>query len=945
MKLSIRWAVILGCILLIWGTQMFIMPFTIVSSREVMLDHTRDIMENIIDLTLEETRNYFGVARGAAHLTERLIRSDIVGTDQNRIEKLELYFYDQLSIYSQFAGIYFATPSGHFYYVNREPDPEKGVYRYKQIEYDNAGRKITRLLWRGRDRKVLAEKIDFQDKYDPRKRPWYTKAIREKSIIWTEPYLFFSSQKPGITSAGPLYDSEGRLQGVVGVDIELDVLSQFIGKLRVGKTGLAFIINQNENVIAFPDVSRLRYQEQDNNNAIRLPKLEELENPVCSLAFEAVRDKLEVVRSQKNSVPAFASFEAGDKTYYTMFTRVQAEKIFWMVGVYIPEEDYLGAILENQRETLLLTLAASVLATIFGLFVARRIIRPVSSLDRQARRIKANDWSSRPRIHTMFTEIQRTADSFYEMKNAIMNYEKELREKEAIHRAITETANEAIITVDGGGRVAFWNSAASGMFGFTAKEAVGSQIKTLSSFQHRRDDADVTLYTLFKDIDFFAPQKNVELMIRARDGKEVPAEFSMVGITLDRKRYAIAVIRDISARRKSEREKLVVWQQLQQAQKMEAIGTLAGGIAHDFNNILSGIIGHAELLQLGLPGQETAQKHVDGIISAGERARDLVRQILAFSFQENQKFTRVDLPGILHEACNLMASSLPKSITIVRNIDNGCPPVSADSTQIHQVALNLMTNAFHAMEEAGGTLTVALNCREMVEDELLEEMALTPGQYLIYSVSDTGVGISPETMDRIFDPYFTTKPEGKGTGLGLAVIKGILENHGGGIHVESFPGRGSRFQVFLPAARKGKPPVAAGSGPARVRKGSEQILLVDDQKSVINVERQILELLGYRVTSRLSGNAALESFTEAPDRFDLVVTDMNMPGMNGDVLAGELLKLRPGLPLILLTGYSESIGREKALELGFRDLLMKPVRLKELSAAIRQILDYQKKLG
>ncbi|MCG8632693.1 MAG: PAS domain S-box protein, partial [Desulfobacterales bacterium] len=752
MKLSIRWGVILGCILLVWATQMFIMPFSVVSSRRVMLDHTRDIMENILDLTLEETRNYFGVARGAAHLTERLITSDIVSADRSSIEKLELYFYDQLEIYSQFAGIYFATPSGNFYYVNRESDPEKGAFRFKQIEYDEAGKKITRFLWRDKEKNLLAEKIDFQDPYDPRTRPWYKKAVREKSIIWTDPYIFFSSQKPGITSAGPLYGKAGEFQGVVGVDIELDVLSAFVGKLRVGKTGMAFIINQNRDVIAFPDVSRLRYKEQENSRAIRLPKLNELDNPVCQLAFESVKEKLARLKSSGTDEPAFAAFEFDGKTYYTMFTRVKAEKISWMVGVYIPEEDYLAEILGHQRQTLLLTLAMSVLATIFGLFVARRIVAPISALDREARQIKANDYSVRPRIKTPFVEIQRTADSFAEMKTAVMTYKQELKDKEAVHRAITETAHEAIVMVDGNGLVAYWNSAARDMFGFSVREAMGSHIRALSPFHQQLGDEDLTLHTLFKDKDPFMQSKIVELEIRTRSGKEIPAEVSMVAVTLEDKSYSIAVIRDISARKKTENEKLAIWQQLQQAQKMEAIGTLAGGIAHDFNNILSGIIGHAELLQTELDETEDSAEHLDGIIAAGERARDLVRQILAFSFQENQKMSPLEVPGIIHEACHLLESSLPKSITIVRNIDDNCPLVSGDATQIHQVALNLMTNGFHAMTNMGGTLTISLGVIDFPGEGLPEETGLMPGQYLCYSVADTGVGISRDNIDKIFDP-------------------------------------------------------------------------------------------------------------------------------------------------------------------------------------------------
>ncbi|MCG8632989.1 MAG: response regulator, partial [Desulfobacterales bacterium] len=274
----------------------------------------------------------------------------------------------------------------------------------------------------------------------------------------------------------------------------------------------------------------------------------------------------------------------------------------------------------------------------------------------------------------------------------------------------------------------------------------------------------------------------------------------------------------------------------------------------------------------------------------------------------------------------------------VRNIDDNCPLVSGDATQIHQVALNLMTNGFHAMTNMGGTLTISLGALEFPGEGLLEETGLMPGQYLCYSVADTGVGISRDNIDKIFDPYFTTKPQGKGTGLGLAVIKGIVENHGGAIHVESRPGFGSLFRVFFPTINEDRKTVPS-PGPARNQKGDEHILLVDDQKSVINVERQVLEVLGYKVTGRLSGKDALDTFSAMPDRFDLVVTDMSMPGMTGDELAGKIMQIRPEVPVILLTGYSESIGREKALKMGIRDLLMKPVRLREFSGVIRRELD------
>ena len=935
MRLSIRWGMILGCILLIWGTQLIIMPVSIYSSRNVMLDHTRDIMENILDLTLEETRNFFSRARGAAHLTERLIASEIVNTDNNL--KLERYFCDQLNLYPQFAGIYFATPQGAFYYVNREPDSAKGVFRFKVIEYDDQGNRTTRFLWRNADYALVAEKTDFNDTYDPRTRPWYKKAVKEKSIVWTDPYIFFSSGKPGITTAGPLMDESGRLRGVVGVDIELDVLSEFVGKLRVGKTGLAFIVNRNTEVIAFPGLSRMLKQVESKNHKIRLPRMAELENPLCKLAYEAVDKTLTRGWSTSLKAKAFSSFEAENNTYYTMFTRVSGQNISWLVGVYIPEEDYLGALMANQRMTLVLTFLASVVATIGGLVFARRITDPVSALDQAARRIMRDDYSQGRRIKSFFGEIQRTADSFLEMKIAVESYKRELRRKETIHRAITDTANEAIVIKDDQGKISYWNPAAARLFGYSRDEALGCHIQELRPFCRQFNDKDITLFSLFRDGSDFREVKTMEIAITHRSGREIPAEISMVTIPMDGKPHAIAVIRDILNRKRAEAETLTIWRKLQQARKMEAIGTLAGGIAHDFNNILSGILGHAELLELSTHG--VGKEHIDGIVAAGERARDLVRQILAFSFQENRKLVSLSMPEIIDEACSLMASSLPKNIRVDRQIDPACPQVLGDATQIHQVALNLMTNASQAMEAFGGRLRVSLGPVTLDgTSPLLGEMDLKPGLYIRYLVCDTGVGISPQVMDRIFDPYFTTKPEGRGTGLGLAVIKGIVQNHGGGIHVESTPGQGSRFSVFLPAAAGGEAQVSL-PGPTRVERGNEHILLVDDQKSVINVERQILEILGYRVTSRLSGEEALDIFTQDPGAFDLVVTDMSMPGMTGDELGAKLMAIRPGLPVILLTGYSEIINRDRAREMGIRNLILKPVRLREFSVAIRRELD------
>jgi PAS domain S-box-containing protein len=908
-----------------------------------MLGHTKDIMQNILDLTLEETQNFFSVARGAAHLTKRLISSQVVNADKDQIEKLELYFLDQLELYPQFAGIYFATPGGDFFYVNRDSSrPGQEGYRSKFIEVNEAGRHI-RFVWRDRKMTRVAEREDPTDTYDPRKRPWYQKAIKEKDIIWTDPYVFFSSQKPGITTAGPIFGADGSLIGVVGVDIELDVLSRFVGKLRVGKTGLAFIVNQDKDVIAFHDVDQLKYQEENKDGKIRLSKINELDNPLCNLAYNAIKATAINRETNKNSQgldPAFALFESGQKKYYTMFTGVAASTISWMIGVYIPEADYFGEINANRNLTLLVTLVVSLLATIGGLMLAGRLIQPISELDQEARRIKNNDYSSLPKIKTVFNQIQRTADTFYDMKNSVADYKKELEKTEKIHRAMTDTANESIFMVDDKERICYWNSAAQILFGYDAQQALGKNIFDLEPFGQDLDSEDLTLYSIFSRREKNQSLKMMELTIITRGGQQIPVELSMVGISIQESWYAISVIRDISERKKSEQEKLAIWRQLQAARKMEAIGTLAGGIAHDFNNILSGIFGYAELLRVSLKPEDALQTHVDSITMAGDRARDLVRQILAFSFQDVHELKPLEVHAIINEACNLLASSLPVSVKITRNIDENCRLVLGDATQIHQVALNLMTNAFHAMEEKGGTLSIGLEEIELTGGPLLEAMELGPGHYLCYSVVDTGVGISSQVMDKIFDPYFTTKAQGKGTGLGLAVIKGIVQSHRGGIHVESKPGKGSRFEIFLPVIEADQKPVEM-VGHTRIQKGSEHILLVDDQKEVIRIERLILEVLGYRVTTRLSGREALETFVAAPSTYDMVITDMNMAEMSGETLAQELMAVQPDIPVILLTGYHEGMTRDKARTMGIKDFLMKPVKLKEFSAIIREVLDHQ----
>jgi len=378
--------------------------------------------------------------------------------------------------------------------------------------------------------------------------------------------------------------------------------------------------------------------------------------------------------------------------------------------------------------------------------------------------------------------------------------------------------------------------------------------------------------------------------------------------------------------------------QLQQVLKIQAIGTLAGGIAHDFNNILFPIVGYTELTMDEVPEGSVAHNNLAEILKAANRARDLVQQILTFSRQSGQERKPTKVQYIIEEALKLLRASIPASIEIIHEIDEDCRPVMGDATQIHQVIMNLCTNAYQAMQDKGGRLTVSLKEVDISYEETVEKIGMQPGKHLRLAVTDEGCGMDASVLDRIFEPYYTTKEQGKGTGLGLSVIHGIVKNHRGDITVSSALGKGSTFQVYLPVIEDDI--VATEFEPTNgTAKGNERILLIDDEEQIVSMEQQMLENLGYQVTARTNSEEALREFSQQPQNYDLVITDMTMPHMTGDQLAKKLLDIKPDIPVILCTGFNEDITEEKALAMGIQKFVMKPVIKNDLATTIRTVLD------
>lgn len=398
--------------------------------------------------------------------------------------------------------------------------------------------------------------------------------------------------------------------------------------------------------------------------------------------------------------------------------------------------------------------------------------------------------------------------------------------------------------------------------------------------------------------------------------------------------------REIGAHQMLSWEKHVLEGQLRQAQKMEAIGTLAGGIAHDFNNILAAILGHTELALMQLDSKKAAQTSLSEVINASIRAKDLVGQILSFSRQSESELRPLQISTIVKEAMRLLQATLPASITINQKIHATQSIVVADATQIHQIVINLCTNAAHAMQSEGGELTVTLDEVEIEQPlsnaDSSDPSPLVSGPYVCLSIQDTGHGIPEDLVERIFDPYFTTKSKGVGTGLGLAVVRGIVQNHSGVIEVNSTPGQKTVFKVYLP--RSDGFDIQNTQQLNFLSKGNEKIMLVEDDEGLVELGAKLLTTLGYRVTAYTLPEKALEAFEQDPNRFDIVITDMIMPKLSGEQLVQKLFEIRTDIPIIVYTGFSNTISLARLKQLGVNAVLRKPITVNSLSQTIRRVL-------
>ncbi len=513
-----------------------------------------------------------------------------------------------------------------------------------------------------------------------------------------------------------------------------------------------------------------------------------------------------------------------------------------------------------------------------------------------------------------------------------------LQESEKRYRTVMEANPDPVVVYDLEGKVVYFNPAFATVFGWSLQECIGRKMDHFVP-----EDNWSQTQILIEKVRTGDSFSSVELQRRTKAGNIIPVSISAAGY-YDQEGCpvgSVANLRDITEQKRLEA-------QLQQAQKMESIGTLAGGIAHDFNNILSSVLGYTELSLLKVEKGDSLHNYLQEVLHAGNRAKELVKQILAFSRKSKTEKRPVMVELIVKEALQLLRASLPSTIEIKAEIRSDSLAMG-DPTQVHQIMMNLCTNAGHAMQAKGGCLDISLKDVNLgiVDSEIpgvkkLSSPAtadLNPGRYLVLTVSDTGHGIPEEVMDQIFDPYFTTKDKQAGTGLGLSVVHGIVHDMGGAITVESHKAAGTVFKILLPVVEHGA--IVETSEAGEIMGGSESILIVDDEPPIMKMSIKTLASLGYKMTGRTSSIEALELFKGQPSRFDLVITDMTMPHITGTELAEKMMQIRPDVPIILCTGFSENIDEKRARKMGLSALVFKPFSARNIAEAVRKALDDQ----
>ena len=685
----------------------------------------------------------------------------------------------------------------------------------------------------------------------------------------------------------------------------------FRQKDRIGTAGAIYILKNDKNFLKFIRKNKTNYIiKVDNGRAwdILTGKVINGFNP---LTVKINRHGLSYIVLNHEKTAVVVSKEFPDLIYMSSLVKLHNEKI-----------KVLRPVLYSLVFVLILTI-------IISFFLSRLLARPLSELSQLSLKIaEGKPYTDGQRISSNVMEVGQLMSSLSIMVNNLKRTEELKR-----YQQLFEGVADPVFIYDFSGRFLEVNQIALDQFGFSKQEFENT---TLMNIIPQKQCNNIS--ALIEDIARTGGPVVFETEMFTKNSTSVYVECRSRKIIFKGKKAVLSVARDITDRKIAERERKRLEAELRQSHKMEAMGTLAGGIAHDFNNILSGIFGYCQLAEMNVLNPVKAKAYISQVFKGAQRAAGLTQQILSFARQTEHEKHLLNISVVVKEALKLLRASIPTTIEIKSNICSDTP-VMADPVQIHQVIMNLCTNAYHAMRKKGGILEVELNDIEISGKNSIPDVNILPGKYVELKVSDTGHGMDEEILEKIFDPYFSTKKKGEGTGLGLALVYSIVEEHNGYIKVYSTVGKGTQFYVFFPVANE-KITSRGSSGDTKPLKGGkERIMVVDDEKSIIDSIEEFLKDYGFKVTTFSNGADAFEEFEKFPNDFDLVITDMTMPRMTGDRLSANILKIRKDIPIILCSGYSENISEEKAVEIGIKKYVQKPIDSQRLMSLIRELLD------
>ncbi len=835
--------------------------------------------------------------------------------------------------------------------------------------------KERRSFFWGRDRDGTFQYYDdYNSPHSPgyRQEEWYVPAryMQDEQAVWSRSYIDPYSHQPMVTCSIPIMEGK-KFVGVTTVDLKLEGIASLFSQAAQNINGYVFAVDRNNRFLTFPQEELVLNTEQATATglqkfittaelAARMPdfqpvnsKLEhinrltvelarrepgfrkdlaalldagsyQIDLPEAELITAIMVDPLERHTSDSQRLESFhidRDIILHEPALATIFNMPET---YWKVVIVVPEKSVTAPVngITNRLMASMVLLISSTLL-VAGFFLRRHLLVPLKNMTDQLKKIGADteDLSLELDIPSG-NELGELAYYFNKRTEALRNSEEK-------YRTIFNGAGEGISLSTLEGTFIAVNPMFAEIFDYDSPEELMATIKTSDLYVDIADRA-----TVFSQLKKGADTVRKELWFRKKDRTRILVSLNL-GAVKDRNGeilYLVAMVQDITRNKQLEEE-------LRHAQKMEAIGTLAGGIAHDFNNILASISGYNEIAQMKAGNNRALAGYLSQIGVAADRARDLVRQILTFSRNSDQEKKPLKVAPICKEALKLLRSTIPSTIEIQTRI-TPVRSVLADPTGIHQIIMNLCTNAYYSMRETGGVLSVGLN-ESGVDAEEAKIINVKPGDYAVIEIRDTGSGMNSNTLTKIFEPYFTTKGKEEGTGLGLAVVHGIIKSLEGGIRVESVPGKGTFFRVYLPLIKdktidisdvrpENHAPPPAGNG--------QKIMFVDDEEMICGLSRFLLEDAGYRVSVFRSSKQALQNLQNAHHGWDILITDMTMPGISGEELIKRAREINPDLPIILCTGYSEVLTQERIDQLKLQAFLQKPVSRDTLLIEVGRIL-------